>query len=182
MAPRAHTWLSPPHNHLNPALLSHIRAGHRLLVTVVGYLQSPFLLALRLYWGWSFFQTGRGKLINHAQTTEFFTSLNLPIPSLNAWMAGATECFGGLLLIAGFASRLTSIPLICTMIVAYLTAENQALKSIFSEPEKFTGADPFLFLLTAVIILLFGPGTISLDHLIGKKWPAEPASTPGPRA
>ena len=28
----------------------------------VSHLQSPLLLAVRLYWGWQFFQTGLGKL------------------------------------------------------------------------------------------------------------------------
>jgi putative oxidoreductase len=98
-------------------------------------------------------------------------------------MAATTECLGGLLLVAGLASRLTSIPLIVTMLVAYLTADSEAVRAIFSEPDKFTSAAPFLFLLASVIVLLFGPGAISLDHLIGKKWPAsESTSAPAPRA
>ncbi len=66
-----------------------------------------------------------------------------------------------------------------SMLAAYLTAENEALKAIFSDPDKFTGADPFLFLFAAVIILVFGPGKFSLDHLIGIKLRA---TTPTPRA
>jgi putative oxidoreductase len=54
------------------------------------------------------------------------------------------------------------------MIVAYLTADHEALYSFFSDPDKFTSADPFLFLLTAVIVLLFGPGWISVDGLLAK--------------
>jgi len=149
-----------------PTLISLLRAGYNLLVGGANYLQSPFLLAVRLYWGWSFFQTGKGKLINHEQVTEFFTSLNIPMPSLNAYMAGATECFGGLLLLVGLASRLTTIPLIVTMIVAYLTADLDVVKNIFSEPDKFTAADPFLFLLASVTVFIFGPGALSLDRLI----------------
>ena len=166
---------------MNPALLSRIRAGYQFLTRVAGSFQSPFLLLLRLYWGWSFFQTGKGKLFNHAQTAEFFASLHLPLPSLNAWMAATTECVGGLLLVAGLASRLTSLPLMATMVVAYLTADNEAVMAIFSEPDKFTSAAPFLFLLTTVIIFIFGPGAISLDHLLGKKWHAEPAQPLTPR-
>jgi putative oxidoreductase len=162
---------------VNPKLLSSIQTGGRRLATAAGYLQSPFLLLLRLYWGWSFFQTGKGKLFNHPQTAEFFASLNLPLAGLSAWMAGATECFGGLLLLVGLASRLTCIPLIFIMIVAYLTAENEALRAIFSDPDKFTSATPFLFLLTAVIVLIFGPGRFSLDTLIEKKWTSSETST-----
>ena len=92
------------------------------------------------------------------------------MPKINAIMAGSTECFGGLLLCLGLASRLISIPVAFTMIIAYTTADPQALRSIFSDPDKFTGAAPFLFLLTALVVLAFGPGAISLDGLIGRKF------------
>ncbi len=151
---------------MNTKLHSLIRSGYGLLATGSSYLSHPFLLVVRLYWGWSFFQTGKGKLMTHDQVTEFFTTLGIPLPGLNAWMAGATECFGGLLLLVGLASRLTAVPLIVTMIVAYLTADMEVVRNIFSEPDKFTGADPFLFLLASVIIFIFGPGAISLDRLI----------------
>lgn len=163
---------------MNTKYSSPIRSGYGLLVTGSSYLSHPFLLAVRLYWGWSFFQTGKGKLMTHDNVTDFFMSLGIPFPGLNAWMAGATECFGGLLLLAGLASRLTAIPLIVTMIVAYLTADAEAVRNIFSEPDKFTGADPFLFLLAALTIFVFGPGAISLDRLIAwfVRRNSEPAS------
>jgi putative oxidoreductase len=150
-------------------LISLVVTGYEFLVKTASYLQLPVLLVLRLYWGWSFFQTGLGKLQNLERTTDFFQSLGLPLPGLNAAMAGTVECVGGLLLLIGLASRLTAIPLIVTMIVAYFTAEIDTVKNIFSEPDKFTGADPFLFLLAAVLILAFGPGAFSLDRLIGPK-------------
>ncbi len=168
--------------HMNiTTLLSPARTGSNLLAAGARHLQSPFLLAVRLYWGWSFFQTGKGKLINHAQVTEFFTSLHLPMPGLNAWMAGATECLGGLLLLAGLASRVTAIPLTVTMIVAYLTADFETVKNIFTEPDKFTAADPFLFLLASVIVLAFGPGAFSLDRLLACKFgnKSAPIQLPG---
>jgi len=140
--------------------------AYTLLIRLSSSLQSALLLALRLYWGWSFFQTGKGKLMNLDQTTEFFTTLHIPFPGLNAALAGATECFGGLFLLLGLASRLTALPLIGTMIVAYLTAEIEVVKNVFNDPDKFTAADPFLFLLVALIVLVFGPGAFSLDRLI----------------
>ena len=131
-------------------------------------LQSVFLLIIRLYWGWQFFQTGMGKLENITKITSFFQSLGIPFPTLNAYLAGSTECFGGLCLLLGLGSRLITIPLIFTMIVAYATAEREALFSIFTDPDKFTGADPFLFMMAAVIVFLFGPGFISVDRLLKK--------------
>ena len=58
-------------------------------------LKSPFLLVIRLYWGWQFAQTGWGKLHNIDGVTEFFTSLNIPFPHVNAIFVANLEFFGG---------------------------------------------------------------------------------------
>jgi putative oxidoreductase len=163
-----------------PGLRTRLRDAHSLVVAFASSLRSPLLLILRLYWGWAFFQAGKGKLSNLGQTTEFFSSLGIPLPALNAAAAGAIECFGGLLLLVGLASRLAAVPLIVTMIVAYLTADSEAVRNIFSEPDKFMEATPFLFLFVSVLIFVFGPGALSLDHCIAKKF-ASPASTPAER-
>ena len=156
----------------NPILMTSLipiaQKAYGWLVSGASKLQSPLLLILRLYWGNSFFQTGRGKLKDFAGTTEFFTSLQLPFPAVNAALAATTEYVGGLFLMAGLASRLTAIPLSFTMIVAYITADREALTAIFSDTDKFTGATPFLFLLASVIVLIFGPGVFSADWLIGR--------------
>ncbi|HUD46815.1 MAG TPA: hypothetical protein VMR33_08295, partial [Candidatus Baltobacteraceae bacterium] len=60
------------------------------------------------------------------------------------------------------------------MIIAYLTADFDKVKTIFSNPDKFLGADPFLFMLATMIIFAFGPGVFSLDWLIAKRIPAKP--------
>lgn len=130
-------------------------------------LQPLFLLIVRLYWGWQFFGTGKGKLMDIPKVTGFFQSLHISYPGVNAYIAGSTECFGGLLLLIGLASRVITVPLIFTMIIAYITASPDAVKNIFSNPDGFTGADPFLFFLAAVIVFIFGPGPLSVDGLIG---------------
>jgi putative oxidoreductase len=156
--------------------------GYGYLTAGATGLQSVFLLVIRLYWGWQFFQTGMGKLEHIAKIADFFQSLGIPFPTLNAYLAGSTECFGGLCLLVGLGARLITIPLIFTMIVAYATAERDALLSIFSDPDKFTGADPFLFMLTAVIVFLFGPGVISIDYFLQKFFPTNHVPPEGARA
>lgn len=136
---------------------------------LASHLQSPLLLVIRLYWGWSFAQTGWGKLMNLDRTAEFFASLGLPAPKLNALAAGATECFGGVLLALGLFARPAAVPLAFTMVVAYATADREAVQAIFSDPDKFTGAAPFLFLLASVLVLAFGPGKLSLDTLLARR-------------
>ena len=128
--------------------------------------QSLFLLVIRLYWGWQFFLTGKGKLADLDKPTQYFQSLGIPLPHLQAILAGTTECFGGLLLLVGLASRLISIPLGTVLMVAYLTADIEVAKNIFNDPDKFLAADEFLFFYAVILVLLFGPGKFSIDWLI----------------
>lgn len=144
-----------------------------LLAMVGARVQPVLLLVIRLYWGWSFLLTGKGKLLNLEKTTAFFTELNLPLPKINALAAGATECVGGLLLLIGLGSRFASAALVFTMSVAYATAHRDELGQIFSDTDKFTEAAPFLFLLASVIVFAFGPGRLSVDALLGKKTDAK---------
>lgn len=136
--------------------------------TVASWLQPPLLLVIRLYWGWSFAQTGWGKLTHLERTAGYFESIHIPMPKLNAIMAGSTECFGGALLALGLFARPASIPLIFTMLVAYATADREALQAIGSDTDKFVTAAPFLYLFAALIVLVFGPGKLSFDALLGR--------------
>ena len=159
------------------------RRGHELLIASGTALQSPFLLVLRLYFFWQLFLTGKGKLGNIAKVSEFFASLGIPLPTLNAYFIGSLECFGSLLLIIGLASRPLALLVLLSMIVAYLTADFEAVSGILLDPDKFVKADPFPFLLTALIVFVFGPGRFSVDALLksGSRKLAEkrqPASNP----
>lgn len=135
---------------------------------IASYAQSPFLLLVRLYWGWQFAQTGWGKLHNLPQITTFFTSLNLPYPAFTAGFVAWVELVGGILLILGLMSRFTGLVLSINMFVAYWTADRVALQSIFSDPGKFYVADPYTFLFASLMILIFGAGLFSIDKLFAK--------------
>jgi putative oxidoreductase len=137
--------------------------------TVASYLQSPFLLAVRLYWGWQFAQNGWGKMHHIAKITGFFSSLNIPFPSANAHFISGLEFFGGILLILGLGSRFAGLLLAADMFVAYWTAEHEALTSIFSDPGTFYVADPYTFLFASLMILIFGAGLFSLDEMLARK-------------
>jgi putative oxidoreductase len=149
-------------------LINFIRRGYELIVTGGNSLQSPFLLVLRVYFFWQLFMTGQGHLANIGKVADFFVTLGIPFPTLNAYLSSTVECFGSLLLIIGLASRLTAIPVAVTMAVAYLTADLEAVTSFFSDPDKFVKADPFPYFICALFVLVFGPGRFSVDALI--KW------------
>jgi putative oxidoreductase len=138
-------------------------------------LQSPLLLLVRLYWGWQFAQSGWGRLHHVSQATQFFASLNIPFPGANVVFISSLEFVGGILLILGLGSRLISLLLACDMIVAYVTADPEALHAIFSDPGKFYNADPYTFLFASLLILIFGPGRFALDWLLMRKQALEPA-------
>ena len=145
-----------------------ILRGYGFLSASGTAMQSPLLLVLRLYFFWQLFLTGKGKLANIGKVSEFFASLGIPLPTLNAYFIGSLECFGGLLLIIGLASRPLALLVFLSMTVAYVTADFEAVSSIFSDPDKFVKADPFPFLLTALIVFAFGAGRLSVDALL--KW------------
>lgn len=153
--------------------MSSLRAKIELLygwlIKICNILQHPFLLLIRLYWGWQFLESGIGKLSHPDKVIAFFTDLNIPAPALNAYFNASLETLGGILLILGLASRLISIPLVINMFMAYVIADREALTSFFSDPGKFFAADPFPFLLVSLLILLFGPGFVSLDTWIAYK-------------
>ena len=150
--------------------IMRLRGLYDRFFTLISYLQSPFLLFVRLYWGWQLTQSGWGKLHHLSNVTEFFTSLGLPMPAQTALAISCLEFFGGIALAIGLLSRLTAFLLTINLIVAYLTADREALFSIFSDPDKFYAAAPYTFLVATIIILLFGPGKFALDALLERKF------------
>jgi putative oxidoreductase len=160
-------------------LIPRVKNLHDKFFRLVSYAQTPFLLFVRLYWGWQLVESGWGKLHNLDKVTEFFTSLGLPMPGPTAVFISSLEFFGGILLALGLFSRLISLMLSVNLITAYITADREALSSIFSDPDKFMAAAPFMFLFASLLILIFGPGKIAADTLLGRWFPATEARAPG---
>ena len=80
-------------------------------------------LLIRIYLAPIFILAGWGKLTDLESTAYYFGEyLGLPLPNLMAFLAGATEFFGGIALLIGLATRWFSIPLMVTMLVAAATA------------------------------------------------------------
>ena len=55
------------------------------------------------------------------------------------------------------------------MLVAYWTADHEALSSIVSDAGKFFGADSYTFLSASLMILIFGPSYFAMDPFIAKR-------------
>jgi putative oxidoreductase len=147
-------------------LINNLTKTHDRFFSLVNKLQSPFLLCVRLYWGWQLAQSGWGKLHNLDKVTEYFTSLNLPMPAQMAVIISCVELFGGIFLAIGLFSRITALGLTINMIGAYVIGDREALLSFFSDPDKFSAAAPYVFLIASLIILIFGPGKFCVDTLL----------------
>jgi len=161
-----------------PKLLRSIRAAYEGIVSLLNRLQSPLLLAIRVYWGWQFMQDGWGKLTHLGRVTEFFTSLNLPAPGTTALCIALVEFAGGILFTCGIASRLVSLVLFVNMTVAYLAVPDDRVNfsHFFSNPSDFYGATPYTYWFAALLILILGPGLFAVDTLL-KRWPARDRAT-----
>jgi putative oxidoreductase len=149
-------------------LFFRLRHLHQRVFSGADYLQSPFLLLIRLYWGWQLIESGWGKLHNLGRVTDYFTSLGLPMPAQMAVFISCVELFGGTFLALGLLSRLTALVLTVNLIAAYITGDREALLSIFSDPDKFYAAAPYTFLVASLVVLIFGAGKFSLDTLFNK--------------
>ncbi len=150
-------------------MMRKIQELYEMFVRAASSLESPFLLIVRLYWGWQMAQTGWGKLGGLGKVTDYFASLGIPAPALNAYFISGLEFVGGILLAIGLGSRIIAFLFTCDMAVAYWLGDHDALLSFFSAPDKFAAAAPFVFLMASLIVLIFGPGKVAIDTLIAKR-------------
>jgi putative oxidoreductase len=149
-------------------LVSLINWLYDLLVWLGNHSQSYLLGFIRWIFGVELFMAGMGHLTHIPSFTSFFMDLKIPFPAENAWLVAFTETGGGLLLSFGLLSRLICIPLTINFIVAFLTTEQKGIGEIFSSfsTDDFAADTAFPYFATALIVLIFGPGALSLDYLI----------------
>lgn len=101
------------------SLLSSAYGANETVVGKLGPFEGIAPLLLRLFLAPIMVQAGWNKLVAFDSTVAWFSnSLGLPLPEVMAALAAGTEFFGGLLLLAGLATRWISIPLMATMLVA----------------------------------------------------------------
>ncbi len=131
----------------------------------------PAALA-RLTVGWVFVESGWGKLHNLERVVGFFRDLGIPAPEIQAPFAATVELVCGALLLVGLFSRLASVPLIVTMIVALATAKKGDINGV----SDLFGLSEYLYIALLVWIGVAGPGPLSLDRLLVKRLGTEEAS------
>ena len=124
------------------------------------------LAAARLALGVVFVQSGWGKLHDLPRVVDYFASLDIPAPQLQAPFVAGVELAGGALLLAGLFTRVAAVPLAATMVVALLTAKRA---DIASAPDLFATVE-LLYLVLLGTLAAFGPGVLSLDALLARRF------------
>ena len=135
------------------------------IITKLEILKDVPPLLFRLILAYGFYSPAMMKLGNIDGIAEWFAGMGMPFPTLNAYMATATETAGFILLFLGLATRIISIPLIVVMLVAIFTVH---ISNGFE-----AGANgfeiPLYYLLMLVSLIIIGPGKLSVDALIDKE-------------
>jgi len=129
------------------------------------YTHSLALFFARIAVAYGFYEPAMMKWNDINAVAEWFGSMGIPFPTLNAYMAASTETAGVVLLILGLFTRFISIPLMVIMIVAIFTVH---LSNGFAA--GVNGFEiPLYYLLFLLMFFSQGAGRFSLDHLFFDK-------------
>jgi putative oxidoreductase len=132
-------------------------------VGILNKMQPLGLLVLRVVLGIIMVVHGWQKL--HAGPSHFAETVHgLGLPGWLAYISLTAECVGGLLIIAGFATRIAAFFILVDMLVALTKVHLH---------NGLTGQGGYQFVLTLAAVsfalILFGGGAISVDWLVGSK-------------
>ncbi len=126
-------------------------------------------LALRLLLAWEFGTAGVEKLRGQNWFADIHDRFPFPfglVPVEASWfLATWSELVGAALLAVGLATRFTSAALMVLTLVAWAAVHAGLGYNVCQNGWKL----PLIFLVLFVPLLLNGAGTLSLDHLIGRR-------------
>jgi putative oxidoreductase len=118
------------------------------------------MLLLRLVVGFLMINHGYGKLVHFGDMQGKFMNFLGMGQTVSLALVVFAEFFCSLFLIIGLFTRLSAIPLVIAMGIALFKAHNA---DFFGDGEKAA-----LFLGCYLVILILGPGRISVDGMSGK--------------
>lgn len=118
------------------------------------------MLVLRVFLGLILISHGYPKLVNFPTLKHKFMNFLSLGSTVSLTLIIFAELFCGFLLVIGMFTRLAAIPVIIGMGVVFFIASHA---NLFSEGER--GG---MYMAAAFLILLCGPGRISVDGMMGK--------------
>ena len=151
-------------------MIRRLLAARSFVLRASSSLAWPPPVAARVALGTVFVQSGWGKLHDLPRVVGYFESLGIPAPQLQAPFVAGVELAGGALLLAGLFTRVASVPLAATMVVALATAKRADVASA----SDLLATVELLYLLLLGSLAAFGAGALSLDALLVRRFgPAE---------
>ncbi len=134
------------------------------LLDVLGRLSWLAPLVVRLFFGYFWAETGWAKLHNLDGAIERFVGWGIPFPAFSATFSAGAEFLGGVFLMLGLLTRITSFALIINMIVAIAFV---VIKNVHGFDE-FIELDEFVYMLIFFWLAIAGPGPVSLDTSVNR--------------
>jgi putative oxidoreductase len=141
---------------------------HRLFPQFVTGPGAVGLLLVRVVMGTAFMFHGWSKIQSPGAAFGWMGK-DAPIPGALQGMAVLAEFGGGLALIPGFITPLAALGIVITMIVAFGTVHIPNGTAFVAPPGKPSFELAAVYLATAVLLILVGPGQLSLDGLLFTK-------------
>src|SRR6266436_1014752 len=128
-------------------------------------------LVIRIAVGLEFFGSGLGKLGKLSGLVQYFRSLGIPAPEIQAPFVASTELVCGALIVVGLLTRPAALMLCGVMVVAIVTAAapEHHITATWPGLLEFFYLPEWCLLLLLGWLVLAGPGRASLDALIGSR-------------
>lgn len=126
--------------------------------------QSIGLLSLRVLVGWVFLSEGIQKLLFPSTLgVARFAKIGIPFPAFSAPFVGVVEAVFGALVLVGFYTALSAIPLLAVISTAICTTKIPFLIHHGFWAALHESRTDFSMLFGLIAILCLGPGQLSLD-------------------
>lgn len=130
------------------------------------------LLAIRLLLAWEFWEAGVQKFTGE----NWFINIreNFPFPfsvvpvDMSWFLTTWSELLGAVALVIGLGTRFFSVSLIILTIVAWVSVHSGNGYNVCDNGYKL----PLMYLVMFVPLLLSGPGKLSLDHWLARRFMA----------
>jgi putative oxidoreductase len=143
---------------------SLVRYARLALDVADNWLAHGLGLGIRLLLASIFFQAGLTKIASWSSTLALFEyEYEVPLlpPELAAWLGTGAELLFPVLLVIGLGTRLAALTLFAFNAVAVLSYP--ALTEVGLKDHQYWG-------LLLLVVALYGPGKLSLDHLLRRRF------------